>query len=179
MGLDLSRAELVAARDKGVPVAQADASRTPLLDRSADAVVMSMALMLVPLAGTLAEVRRVLRPGGIFVATTPHNRPMPPLDWLRYARLCLALRHPGLSYPNDGALSQAEGVFREAGLSLIKDEERRFACHVADDDVADQLLASLYLPDVAEDRLSAGRRVVRRWTGTTVTTPIRRLVARP
>lgn len=138
---------------------------------------MSMALMLVPLVETLAEVRRVLRPGGLFVATVPHNRPMPPSDWLRYARLCVALRHPGLSYPNDGPLADAATAFQVAGLTLAEDEQRAFACRIADSDVADQLLASLYLPDVADERMEAGRRVVRTWTGTNLATPIRRFIA--
>ena len=177
VGLDLSLAELQVASARSVSVAQADAARLPLPDRSAGAVVMSMALMLVPLADTLAEVKRVLRPGGLFVATTPHNRPMPPGDWLRYARLCAALRHAGLSYPNERPLADARTVFAAAGLALAEDEERGFACRIADADVADQLLASLYLPAVDADRMEAGRRVVRRWIGRDVTTPIRRLVA--
>lgn len=72
-----------------------DASLLPLRDDSVDAVVMSMALMLVPLVDTLAEVARVLRPGGVFVATVPTGGPLPSRDWLRYARLCLALHRRG------------------------------------------------------------------------------------
>lgn len=178
VGFDLSAAELAAAAQKRLPVARADATRLPLGDGIAEAVVMSMALMLVPLAQTLAEVRRVLRPGGTFVATVPTNRPMPAGDWLRYARLCVALRHPGLSYPNDRSLADADTAFRAAGLTLHTDEERAFMCDVPDEDVGDQLLASLYLPDVAPDRFAAGRKVVRRWVGTEIATPIRLLVAR-
>lgn len=177
LGLDLSAAELREASAKSLPVAQADSGCLPLRDGSADAVVMSMALMLVPLVETLREVRRVLRPGGTFIATTPNNRPMPVGDWLRYARLCVALRHPGLSYPNDRALASAQTAFQAAGLTVVGDEQRAFGCRIGDDEVADQLLASLYLPDVAERRLVAGRAVVRRWIGTELTTPIRRLVA--
>lgn len=177
VGLDLSLAELRVASAKSLAVAQADVTRLPLCNGSADAVVMSMALMLVPLSQTLAEVKRVLRPGGLFVATIPHNRPMPPRDWLRYARLCLALRHRGLSYRNDRPLASAAAAFTAAGLTLSQDDERAFACRISDVGIADQLLASLYLPDVSPARLEAGRKVVRRWTGTDLTTPIRRLVA--
>lgn len=177
LGLDLSPAELAVAARRGVPVARGDATRLPLADSSVDTVVMSMALMLVPLQPALAEVRRVLRPGGTFVATLPHHRPLPPADWLRYARLCLALRHPGLSYPNDAALTDAATAFAEAGLTLTDDQARAFVCDLADVDVADQLLASLYLPDVSPARMAAGRRTVRRWVGSTITTPIRRLTA--
>ena len=177
VGLDLSWAELTMAAVRSASVAQADATRLPLRACSADVVTMSMALMLVPLAETLAEVKRVLRPGGTFVATLPHTRPMPPRDWLRYARLCVALRHPVWSYPNDRALAHAPVAFRSEGLSLIEDEQHGFSCNVANVGVADQLLASLYLPDVAPQRMEAGRAVARRWVGTEIAVPIRRLVA--
>lgn len=138
---------------------------------------MSMALMLVPLAGTLAEIRRVLRPGGVLVATVPHNRPLPLGDRLRYGRLCLALRHPRLAYPNDAALRGVPSAFAAAGLTLLQDEVRPFTCHLTDAHVADQLLASMYLPHVRPERIEAGRRVVAHWVGTGITTPVRRLVA--
>lgn len=177
LGLDLSAGELAVAAARGLPVARADASRLPLAQASVDVVVMSMALMLVPLVQTLQEVRRVLRPGGLFAATVPSNRPMPAADWLRYARLCLAVRHLGLSYPNDAALGDAGRAFRQAGLRLVADEQRAFACRVETELVADQLLASLYLPGVSPDRMVRARTVIGRWVGSSVATPIRRLVA--
>lgn len=177
LGVDVSAAELAVAAARGVPVVRATATALPLPACSVDAVVVSMALMLVPLQPTLREVARVLRPGGVLVATLPHNRPLPRNDWLRYARLCLALRHPGLHYPNDRALAAAPVAFAAAGLTVTSDDQRAFVCDIADSDVAEQLLASLYLPDVPAERMTAGRRVVHRWVGSTITTPIRRLVA--
>ena len=177
LGLDLSPAELALASARAVSVAQADAARLPLADGVLDAVVMSMALMLVPLPTTLAEVTRVLRPGGVFVATVPTSRPLPRSDWIRYARLCWALRNQGLTYPNDQALAVPGPVFAAASMTLRSDEARTFRFEVSTQHDADQLLASLYLPDVQPDRMDAGRRVVRRWVGSHVTTPIRRLVA--
>lgn len=177
IGLDASVGELGRARAAGRPVAQADATRLPLPADCVDAVVMSMALMLVPLDATVREVARVLRPGGVFVATVPHNRPMPVRDWLRYARLCVALRHPGLHYPNDDELAEPHALFTAAGLRLSHDEQRAFVCDLADAHRARQLLASLYLPDVADGHMEHGRAVVDRWVGSTITTPIRLLVA--
>lgn len=177
VGVDLSIAELRAAAGRGVPVATGDASRLPLPDHSVGAVVMSMALMLVPLPATLAEIARVLQPGGLFVATVPAAGPLPPGDWLRYARLCLALRHRGLAYPNDQQLADAASAFAAAGLHLSSDESRAFGCDLATSAVADRLLDSLYLPGVDLNRMAAGRRVARRWVGTTIGVPIRRMVA--
>lgn len=64
VGRDLSCAELRLAAARGLSVAQADAARLPVADAGVDAVVCSMALQLLPLQPALAEVRRVLRPGG-------------------------------------------------------------------------------------------------------------------
>lgn len=177
VGVDLSAAELIAAAARRVPVARGDASRLPLPDAAVDAVVMSMALMLVPLAGTLAEVARVLRPGGVFVATVPVGRPLPPRDLLRYGRLFLALRTRGLAYPNDAALRDVRPRLASAGLRLVCDQVRPYTCDLRTAEVAERLLDSLYLPDVEPARIDVGRRVVRRWVGTAVATPIRRLVA--
>ena len=178
VGLDLSLGELSVAAARSLPVAQADASRLPIGNDSVDVVVMSMALMLVPFHATLVEIRRVLRIGGLFAATVPTNRPVRAADWVRYARLCVALRHRGLSYPNDGALTVASEAFETAGLRLESDERRLFVCSLKTDVVADQLLASLYLPERDAPRLSRGQQVVRHWVGSSIGSPIRRLVAR-
>jgi SAM-dependent methyltransferase len=177
LGVDMSAAELALARDRGVSVIRADASRLPLPDASVDAAVMSMALMLVPLRQVLSEVHRVLRPGGVVAATVPHTRPLPVRDRLRYGRLCVALRRAGLAYPNDQDLVLPDERFRAAGLVLQHDTELAFSYDVASTAHAERLLASLYLPDVHPDRMRAARRVVRRWAGSTIGTPIRLLVA--
>ncbi|GAC1443432.1 MAG: class I SAM-dependent methyltransferase [Mycobacteriales bacterium] len=177
LGLDLSVAELTEAAGRALSVGQGDARQLPVADGVVDVVMMSMALMLVPLADSLREIKRVLRPGGVFVATVPSSAPLRPSDWLRYARLCLALRHRGLSYPNDTELKAAAAALRSAGLTLVSDERRSFRCDIADAHIAEQLLASLYLPEVPPTRMNAGRRVVAGWVGSSVATPIRRLVA--
>lgn len=177
LGLDQSAAELAAAAGAGHRTVRGDAARLPLSTASVDAVVISMALMLLPLDAALAEIARVLRPGGVLVATVPSSSPLPVRDWLRYARLCTALRHPGLHYPNDEQLSDAERVLAAVGLRLHTDERAAFTCELPTPAIADDLLASLYLPDVAPGRMDAGQRVVRRWVGSSITAPLRRLVA--
>ncbi|MEX2291814.1 MAG: class I SAM-dependent methyltransferase [Mycobacteriales bacterium] len=177
VGVDLSRAELHLAAARGLPVAQADAARLPVAAADVDAVVCSMALQLLPLEPALAEVRRVMRPGGRFVATVPVARPMPPRDALRWARLLVALREPRLRYPNDDALARADEVVAAAGLTLVSDDAQGFGVDVVSQAAADQLLDGLYLPGAPGDRLAAARRVVRGWVGRRITLPIRRLVA--
>lgn len=175
VGVDLSAAELRRARTHRRTVAQADVTRLPVADGAVDAVVVSMALMLVPLDAALREVRRVLRPGGVLAATVPCTGPLPAADRVRWARLLLALRRPGLTYPNDDALHT--GAFAAAGLTLQQDSASGFRCALTTPAAADRLLDSLYLPGVTPARTAAGRRVVRRWAGSSTTIPVRLLVA--
>ncbi len=170
VGMDLSPAEL--RRAVGVPVVLADAARLPVGSGVCDAVVMSMALQLVPFEATLAEVARVLRPGGVFVATVPVNQPLPMGDWLRYGRLSVALRHK-VSYPNDTELAAFAGT---PDLALVSDEARAFTVDVTTLERAQLLLDALYLPGVSAGRIAAGRTVVTKWVGHRVAVPIRRLV---
>lgn len=172
LGVDLSVAELARASARGLTVARADAARLPVVTASMDCVVMSMALQLVPFEASLAEIARVLRPGGALVVTVPATRPLPPADRLRYGRLAVALRST-MSYPNDDLL---DGFAGTPDLQVVNDESRAFVVSVDTDARADLLLEALYLPGVSEERVAAGRRVVRTWLGKQVVVPIRRLV---
>lgn len=174
VGIDLSASELALAARRGAPVVQGDATRLPVADDAVDVVVVSMALMLVPLAPTLVEVRRVLRQGGRLVALLPATGPMPPRDLLRFARLCVALRQRGLHYPNDATLT--DGV---PGFTTVLDEQRGFVLELDTEDTAQLLLRSLYLPEVGDERMAHGAAVVSRWAGSTMTTPLRLLVVEP
>ena len=176
VGLDLSRDELRLAAARGLPVAQADATRLSLPDSAVDVVVCSMALQLLPLEAALAEVRRVLRPGGTFAATVPVGRPMPVRHALRWGRLLAALRQAGLSYQNDDALASPADGLAAAGLTLLSDEAQAFGVDVASEAVADLLLDGLYLPEVAPRRVEAARHVARGWVGQRTSVPVRRLL---
>jgi SAM-dependent methyltransferase len=178
LGLDMSHDELRLGAARGLRVAQADASRLPLVDDAVDVVVCSMALQLLPLGPALAEVRRVLRPGGTFAATVPASRPMPASDALAWARVLIALRSRGLSYPNDAALASSSARLAAAGLTLLSDESRGFRLDLTSEDAADRLVDGLYLPDVPPSRVTAARQVVHGWVGRHTTVPVRRLVAR-
>lgn len=177
--IDTAVAELHAARRRGArTLVQADAARLPLSGNSIDTVVCSMALMLLPLPDALVEIRRVLHPGGLLVATIPAASLLTLADRRHYTRLLLALRQPGLGYPNDSALDRPADLFSRAGLVLMSDERRRFVLPIGDPATGELLLDSLYLPGMSAHRAAAGRRVVRRWTGVELGIPLRRLIAR-
>lgn len=71
IGIDLSAAALVQARDHGVVAVQGDVLRLPFASASADVVVAGEVLEHVTdLPGAVAEACRVLRPGGTLVVDT-------------------------------------------------------------------------------------------------------------
>lgn len=75
LATDLSPAMVAAAAALGVRAVVADAASIPVEDDAADVVVAAWMLYHVPdLDAALAEVRRVLRPGGSFVAVTNGDR---------------------------------------------------------------------------------------------------------
>lgn len=178
VGVDVSPTELEQARARGAaPVVLADGTALPFVSASFDAVVCSMALMVIqPLGPALTEVARVLRPGGRLVALLPAHTPLHPVDVVRYARLVLALRCR-LRYPNDEDLARAGPVLAAAGLSPSLDEHRRFECHVTDPHTALLCVRALYVPESSPERLERAFAVTRAWIGHTVGVPLRLLVS--
>lgn len=78
VGLDLTATSLAEARRRvpGARLIAADAERLPLGDGSVDVVLSSDLLEHLPdVDGHLAEVARVLRPGGHYLIKTPNRRP--------------------------------------------------------------------------------------------------------
>lgn len=181
VGVDASAGEVRAARRAGAwPLLRADAAAIPLADGSVEAVVCSMALMVVtPLTPVLQEISRVLAPGGLLVATLPSSGPLRRQDVVVVAGLVSALGRR-LSYPNDTPLHDLEALLRQAGLRIESDERRRFGYRLRDRNDADLLLRSLYLPGVRpwRRRMAGG---YLRWSarlGIEVPVPIRLVVAR-
>ncbi len=91
IGLDLSMSGLTVARDRGVTAVQGDATRLPLGTEVADVVVAGEVLEHVAdLPGVVAEVCRVLRPGGLVVIDTIAD------TWFgRFSSVTVAERMPG------------------------------------------------------------------------------------
>ena len=97
IALDLQAAMLRRLRQKAVGghllLVQADATELPVAERSIDLVLAITVLGEVPSAeSTVAEVRRVLRPGGVF-SVSEH---WPDPDFLSFARVSALCRRRGL-----------------------------------------------------------------------------------
>ncbi|WP_045692555.1 class I SAM-dependent methyltransferase [Streptomyces rubellomurinus] len=181
ISLDRSTAELAAAHAAGVaPVVRADATALPLATDSIDTVICSMALMLLtPLHRALAEIHRVLRPGGLLIATLPTTGPLRLRDLATAGPLLLALGQR-LRYPNDQALAHLPAVLASAGFDLRSDERRRFTFTLASPSDARLLLDSLYLPGLTPAAHHRALSVLRAAAAvdTPFPIPLRRITAR-
>lgn len=187
LGVDASTAELAVAAAAGRgPVVCARADRLPVAGGVVAAVVAGMCLQVVtPLDGMLAEVRRVLRPGGGLVALVPSSRPAlgvlrhpsGPYAWRRVLR---ALGIGALPWPTPNAMDGLCEVMRGAGLVVESDRRRVYWRRVVDAADAELVVDSLYLPGIAPPRIAAAKRTLTAWAGPgrRLPFPLRRVVAR-
>lgn len=179
IGADTSAAELAAARDRRrSPLMLASATRLPVRRAALDAAVCSMGMQIIdPVTDALAELARVLRPGGRAVLLLPADGPVPWRHAVTYMRLQVALGQR-IRYPNDDILrpTPLRRAAATVGLQIAHDEHLAFTLPLDTDAQADELLASLYLPNVRPARLAAGRRVLCGRIGSALTVPLRRIV---
>ncbi len=187
VGIDQSAPELALGRQRAGTgpglLIRALASALPVADACADAVVVSMALMLLhPLDAVLAEIGRLLRPDGTVAAILPMRATSTgPDGTATFARILAALGQSTKGYPerlDDATLGDR---FSARGLALATDETRLFARTVADPADAGQVIRSFYAPGVGPDRVTAAVAALQdqvRSAPVTITYRIRRLVAR-
>lgn len=139
VGLDADPERLAWARRERVPgeLVLGDAERLPFADESFDGVLMSEVLEHLPDdAGALAEVRRVLKPGGVLAVSVPHARY--PFWW---DPISAALERLGRRPPRRGRIvgiwtnhlrlytpDEVAGRVERAGLAVERVEETTHYC---------------------------------------------------
>lgn len=180
LGIDLSAQELAIAEKRGRgPLMLASALDLPLPDASVDAVVCSMAVMLMrPVEKALSEVARVLRPGGIFATIRPVGTPVRATDLKLVVPLLLGLRHlPEM--PQRFGNRRLRRLLAEAGMSVVEDTALRFAHPLESSDDARLAVDALYLPHVSPKRRDDATRRLSRHArpGAEIPLAIRRTVA--
>ena len=181
VGIDRSPGELERARSKGAStLVLGDASRLPFPDRSFDAVVCAMAMMLFdPLEDCFGEMTRVLSPGGTITLMVPGGSgPLYRSDLCRWARLLAALRVTRLRYPSGRSRKRLAEILQRHDLKVVVDERRRFSFRVTSAEAADRFVHSLYLPGIQPRRTAAAREVARTWIGEEIGIPLRLVRAR-
>lgn len=177
LGIDLSSAELATARAAGRgPVHLGDVTALPARDGSVDAVIMSMAFMLVPQERVLAEVARVLRPGGTFAALVPATRPVRVADLLPVAALSLPMRGPG-RMPQQVHTGRLARQLIAAGLRPGARQCRRFPFPVANPADAGLAVRSLYTPGVDGQRRNRAVSLLERLAPVELPVPLLRFTA--
>ena len=91
VGVDLSEQSLRLARDAGIEAVRGDVTALPLPDAVADVVVAGEIFEHVEdLEGTVAEVARVLKPGGTMICDTINDT-----RWARFSLVTVGERMPG------------------------------------------------------------------------------------
>lgn len=182
VGLDLSAAELGLAAERGPgPWLRADLLRLPVHDGSVDVVTSSLGLAVAqPLTDVLAEVARVLRPGGVLAAIAPALRPLRPRDVEVLTQINARLR----TRPQFPAPVEATGFTKTLalhGLKKVEDARERYRFRIEGRDDAETMMRSLYLPATRWSRVEAAmewlEERVRRNGSVEIAIPMRRLVA--
>lgn len=172
IGVDQSAGELARGRAQAGLLVRGRASSAPLADGCADAVVVSMALMLLhPLEAVLSEVARLLRPGGEFVATLPVRATSP-----GFSEVLRALGQDAVGYPEP--VAAAGERFASAGFTLTGDETATFRRTIAGPDDAAQVVRSFYAPGAGPERVAEAVERLRRVAPLAISYRVRRLVAR-
>ncbi len=165
VGIDLSLAEARAGQSLGRgPVVNATTTSLPFASGSFDTVVMSMALMLVPLAETLTEIRRVLTPGGQFGALVPALWPVNARDVPAGLTLTAILRGPG-SMPRSLGPATARNELQRAGFTEVSTVRHRFPFRLDQHSDAELAVRSLYTPGRSQRQLRMAASALKRLPG--------------
>ena len=155
VGLDISSAEIQqAARRSAGPFVQGDDLSLPFADEAFDAVTCSMGLAVVrPVEQMIAEISRVLKPGGVFAALMPAERPLGIADLPIAAHLALTL-HSLPRFP--GALElTVDPILSDHGLRRVENARALYHYPVRKAMDAEIMVSALYLPKTRDSRFLA------------------------
>jgi SAM-dependent methyltransferase len=173
-GLDQSLGELAWAsqRHPGT-VIRADMECLPFRNESADALVSTCAIMLAqPLGAVLTDAARVLRPGGTFIVSAPWPSKFRFADLAPLARLAGGLGST-LRNPNDRALaSWRQGTHLNGGLVVSGVTDDYWSVPLRTRADVDDLMESLYLHGLSQNRVDRAHRWLTRWAGSRRRFPI-------
>lgn len=164
---------------------QARADALPVGARTVDAVRAAMCLqVLTPLDDVLAELRRILRPGGTIVALVPSGlfgigiwRHLSGVTgWIRVMRT-LELRSE--SWPNPQARDRTAKLLAAHGFQIDSDQRTVFSRQVTNPAEAALMIDGLYLPGVPDASIARAKQVLASWArpGRELPLPLRRVVA--
>jgi ubiquinone/menaquinone biosynthesis C-methylase UbiE len=154
VGLDRSEYELAIAvgRSSG-PWVQADGVHLPFRDSSVDVVTSSLGLVVVqPTSQVLAEVARVLRPGGVLAGIAPALRPLAPRDVRTLTSINARLRTKP-QFPGPVELTGFTRVLAGVGMRTVEDARERYCFRVQSREDAELMMSALYLPSTRAVRV--------------------------
>ncbi|QDP98043.1 methyltransferase domain-containing protein [Microlunatus elymi] len=156
IGIDISAAELKLAAERSPgPWIEGDIRRLPLRDGSVDAVTASLGLIVVPeLDRVLAEVARVLRPGGVLAAIAPALRGIAPRD-LRVLTRVTARLHTKPQFPGNVEVAGFKQALIRCGMRRVEDARQRYGFWVTSRADAETVMSALYLPETRWSRVES------------------------
>ncbi len=179
LGVDRSAAELHRARQHGrTPLVRADMTGVPIRDCSVDAVLCSMALMLVdPCSSGLGEIHRILVPSGQVRILLPTATPLTLSDRWRYIRLFVTTS-ASIRFPPTPLRRHAAEVLAAAGLVVESDQSERFAYPIDTHEDADLFVDSWYQPTKRLTDIEPRPRRGGSFARGSIGVPLRRIIAR-
>lgn len=154
VGLDRSEHELaLAAGQSQGPWVQADGLRLPFRDSSVDVVTSSMGLVVVqPTSQVLAEVARVLRPGGVLAGIAPALRPLAARDLRTLTSINARLRTKP-QFPGPVEMTGFTRMLDGVGMRTVEDARQRYCFSIRNRPDADLMMSALYLPSTRPVRV--------------------------